>query len=161
MKGKRRSIADDLKKAGAGYLLKKGFSSHFEVGLCSWGKLRADVLAFNYKLQFILLEIKSCLADFRTDTKWEKYSDFANKVYFVMTKTTAAGLKDQEITRLKKAGFGLLVLQDSGFLKVEVNARLNKMQGKIKKEILVRIAWRCGTNRSNSRRTKVFINEIK
>ena len=47
------------------YLSKMGFSCHYEVGLNRWGKLRADVLAFNYKRRLIVVEVKSSLADYK------------------------------------------------------------------------------------------------
>ena len=45
----RRFVTDALKRASFGYLLKLGYSCHSELGVCSWGKLRADIIAVNLK----------------------------------------------------------------------------------------------------------------
>lgn len=156
----RKEVANALKKAGAGYLLKKGYSSHFEVGLCKRGRLKADVLAFNYRLNFIILEVKSCIADFRGDKKWKNYLTYSHKMYFVMIKDTFDRLRKEELEELKDAGCGVLVLcETSGLLRARVKASSRKVEGKAKRNIIVRVAWRCGTNRSNTRLKRTFLNE--
>jgi len=45
---------------------------------------RADVLAQDGKGRFTIVEIKSGLADFRADTKWEDYRDHCDRLYFAV-----------------------------------------------------------------------------
>lgn len=51
--------------------------------------LRIDVLEINKRKNFLVgYEIKSCIQDFRTDKKWQKYLDLINQLYFVFDKET-------------------------------------------------------------------------
>ena len=45
---------------------------------------RADVLGQDSKGRFVIVEIKSGLADFRADTKWEDYRDHCDRLYFAV-----------------------------------------------------------------------------
>jgi hypothetical protein len=45
---------------------------------------RADLLALRPDGQFMCVEVKSCAADFLTDTKWHEYRDFADALYFAV-----------------------------------------------------------------------------
>ena len=50
----RRITADLLKEACIYYLLKRGYSCFTELGLNSWGKLRADVIGLNLRAELVL-----------------------------------------------------------------------------------------------------------
>lgn len=45
---------------------------------------RADVLGRDGKGRFTIVEIKSGLADFRADSKWEDYRDHCDRLYFAV-----------------------------------------------------------------------------
>jgi hypothetical protein len=45
---------------------------------------RADVLAINPKGAIWIVEIKSCIADFRTDQKWPEYRDYCDGLLFAV-----------------------------------------------------------------------------
>ena len=47
---------------------------------------RADILALGTKGELVIVEIKSSIADFRADTKWLHYRDFADRLYFAVAK---------------------------------------------------------------------------
>ena len=61
-----------------------------EMGLCPLIEVplgtgrRADVLAQDGKGRFVIVEIKSGLADFRADTKWEDYRSHCDRLYFAV-----------------------------------------------------------------------------
>lgn len=157
-RSRNTSTADGLKKAVAGYLLKRGFSSHYEVGLCERGRLRADVLSVNYGPDIVVVEIKSGMRDFKTDKKYHQYLEFCNRMFFAFDQDTYKALSSEDLSKLKSYGIGLLVLQDSGFIKLKHRAEHRELSKKICRKILVRLAWRTGINRANSRRTKVFLD---
>ena len=46
---------------------------------------RADVLGQDGKGRFTIVEIKSGLADFRADGKWEDYRDHCDRLYFAVS----------------------------------------------------------------------------
>jgi hypothetical protein len=45
---------------------------------------RADILCLGKAGDFIIIEIKSSVADFRADRKWMTYRDFADRLYFAV-----------------------------------------------------------------------------
>lgn len=45
---------------------------------------RADIVALSAKADLWILEVKSCLADFRSDAKWTNYADYCDRLYFAV-----------------------------------------------------------------------------
>lgn len=156
--GTRKEIADILKQAATSYLLKKGFSCFHELGLNSWGKKRGDVVALNLRAEIVIIEVKSSVSDYATDSKWKFYLEFSNKMYFAFTHAVHEKLRDRLKADLKGTGVGVLVLDPStGYLQSKMSAKRRRMSGKTKKNLVVRMAWRQGTSKRNSRRKRHFI----
>lgn len=150
--GSRRTVADTLKLAAHSYLAHKGFSCHSEVGLNSWGKLRADVLAVNLKSHLTLVEIKSSVADYQTDSKWRQYMLYSNKMFFAFSEPVFEKLRDRLKVDLKGTGVGVLILcQKTGYLKSAMSCKHRLMKKNIKSKLIVRMAWRGGTSKRTSR----------
>lgn len=84
----RKQTADSLKLGVARYYAKKGWGVNFELGVSARGQLRADVFCMSFKGYIVIIEVKSCLADFRTDSKWEGYLPFCNQFYFAFDTLT-------------------------------------------------------------------------
>lgn len=153
MKNRAKLIRREVVK----YLTAKGFSCQYEVGLNKWGKLRADVLAFNYKREMVVVEVKSGWADYSSDKKWKNYLDLSNKMYFAVD--SEFPLKPEFLAELKEHGVGLLVVNitddnkkyRSGSVRCKVNSKRRPMCGKAKRDIIVRIAYRQGMLRTNHR----------
>lgn len=59
-----------------------GFESLSEVVLAN-GR-RADVMALNAKGDIWIVEIKSSIADFRSDQKWPEYRDYCDRLLFAV-----------------------------------------------------------------------------
>lgn len=45
---------------------------------------RVDIMALGRRGELITIEIKSCLADFRADSKWEDYLDYCDRFFFAV-----------------------------------------------------------------------------
>lgn len=45
---------------------------------------RADVVGLSPSGDVLIVEIKSCLVDYRTDGKWHEYLDYCDKLYFAV-----------------------------------------------------------------------------
>jgi|SRR5579862_3030213 len=45
---------------------------------------RADVLALDNAGEIVIVEVKSCLEDFRSDRKWGEYREFCDALYFAV-----------------------------------------------------------------------------
>ncbi len=46
---------------------------------------RADIVALSRTGNILIVEIKSCLNDFRTDQKWSGYREYCDELYFAVT----------------------------------------------------------------------------
>ena len=155
----RKDVAVALKEATTSYYLKKGFSCFEELGLTSWGKLRADVICLKLTGEIIISEVKSSTQDFNTDTKWENYLPYCNRMVFIFTYAVYEKLKDTDkVKAVKKLGVGILILDPAtGYLKSVAPARFKKMKKKAKRLLTIRMAWRCGISKRTNRRKRVYI----
>lgn len=45
---------------------------------------RADVVGLSASGDILIVEIKSCLTDYRTDGKWHEYLDYCDRLYFAV-----------------------------------------------------------------------------
>lgn len=48
---------------------------------------RADILSVSAKGEIWIVEIKSCRADFESDTKWHEYRPFCDRFFFAVAET--------------------------------------------------------------------------
>lgn len=107
------------------------------------GKLRADVMAVNRRGELILIEVKSGQADLKADSKFHKYQPYCNKAYLMVTAEHWSTHEEYIRSRVPK-GMGLIVC-DGQYLKFIKGATHNKMEGAVKKDIVLRMAWRAAT----------------
>jgi len=91
-----------------------------------------------------ITEVKSGVADFRSDSKWSKYLEYAESFYFAFDRPTYEKLKS-EVPK----GVGVLVVDEivsatRTRLKVSVVQRTKSriVDEDIKRELLIRIAFR-------------------
>ncbi len=73
---------------------------------------RADVLALSQSGEFIIVEIKSSIADFRADRKWGFYRDYADRLYFCVANDFPAALIPEECGLIVADGFGAAIIRD-------------------------------------------------
>lgn len=134
-----------MKIAVARHLVKRGLAVNLEVGLETWGRRRADVLAMDFSGERItIVEIKSGVQDFRTDHKWKTYLSRCTQFYFCFTRDTWEKLKD-EVPTSKKVG--VFVLEEcSNYWHYNVRAirssRVREIDPEIAHEIALRLAFR-------------------
>lgn len=154
----RRTTADLLKEACISYLLKRGYSCFTELGLNSWGKLRADVIGMNLRADLVIFEVKSAVADYASDLKWRQYAQFSNRMYFVFTEDVFSKLKSRLADDLRGTGVGASVLcEQTGYLRIVMPAKKNKMVGSVKRTLVIRMAWRGGRSKRLERRKRIYI----
>ena len=60
-----------------------GLESLSEVVLANWR--RADVMAISASGDIWIVEIKSSIADFRSDQKWPDYRDYCDRLFFAVS----------------------------------------------------------------------------
>ena len=86
-----------------------GYASLVEFPLAS-GR-RADILALGKNGDLIIIEIKSSVADFRSDRKWTSYRDFADRLYFAVPNDFPALLIPEECGLIVADPFAAAVLR--------------------------------------------------
>lgn len=150
----RKEITEKLYEALTYYYVKKLYSVHPEFGIEKWGRRRLDALCLNYRGEMIGVEVKSCLADYRTDKKWRTYLPYTNKLYFLFPPSVIESRKFPEIkAEIKAEGAGILTLK-YGRVHALVGAKTREVDEKCKYQMLVKMAWRGGTTRREIKRAK-------
>ncbi len=72
---------------------------------------RADIMMLGRTGDFLIVEIKSSVADFRSDRKWTSYREFADRLYFAVPAAFPALLIPEECGLIVADSFGAAVLR--------------------------------------------------
>lgn len=156
----RKLITRALTSAAQSYWLHKGFSCFTEIGLSSWGRLRADFIALKLNGDVVICEVKSSRADYTTDKKWRQYLQHCHSMYFVLTEAVWASIKSRmEEDGVFDEGVGVMVLStDTGYLKCVRPCKRRSVDGPKHRSIVTRLAWRNGESKRTERRARQFID---
>lgn len=76
------SAADGITRGVLRLMIDLGFAPLTEFKLTS--NRRVDVAALDRAGRFVVVEVKSSLADFRADGKWQEYLDYCDFYYFAV-----------------------------------------------------------------------------
>ena len=60
----------------------------------------------------LIVEIKSCVADFRADRKWRDYAAHCDRLYFAISEATPAEIMPEEAGLIVADRFGAAILRD-------------------------------------------------
>ena len=94
---------------GAGRLLQAlGYAPLTEV--CLPNGRRADLMALGPRGEFVIVEVKSGLEDFRSDRKWGDYLDFCDAFYFAVAPEFPRDILPEGPGLMVADGFGGAVL---------------------------------------------------
>jgi hypothetical protein len=77
-----RAIASTITRGARRLISSLGFSSVCEMVLPN-GR-RADVVGLSSSGEIIILEVKSCLADYLADNKWGEYKPYCDRFFFAV-----------------------------------------------------------------------------
>jgi hypothetical protein len=80
--GRQSEVASELQRGVCRALRARGHSVVTE--LCLANGRRADVVALSGGGDILIIEIKSCLLDYRSDAKWQDYLDYCDRLYFAV-----------------------------------------------------------------------------
>ncbi len=114
---------------------KLGYASLAELTLAS-GR-RSDLISLSPKGEFVIVEIKSSIEDFRVDQKWPDYREYCDRFYFA----THAGVPTEIFPDL--AG---LIIADNYGAEIMREAVDHKLSAARRKSLMLRFA-RAATNR--------------
>jgi hypothetical protein len=150
----RLDTANALKLAGALHFAKKGYAVNQELGLKKKGRLRADLFCLSFKKKSAIVEVKSCWADFKSDTKWQGYLEYANQFFFLATKSVAEKIKNQV-----PSGVGVLYLcPTSGHVKSMSPAKNREICPKLLDSLLIRCVFRgAAYTKKTSKRKRIYL----
>jgi hypothetical protein len=73
---------------------------------------RADVLALGKSGEFLIVEIKCSIADFRADRKWPTYRDYSDRLYFAVPDDFPTSFIPEECGLMVADSFGAVLLRD-------------------------------------------------
>lgn len=74
---------------------------------------RVDLIAIDRKGAFTAIEVKSSVADFRSDNKWHEYLDFCDRFYFAVPLDFPTDLLPAECGLMVADGYGSEILRES------------------------------------------------
>jgi hypothetical protein len=92
---------------------------------------RADVMALAPDGTLTIVEIKSCVADFRADQKWPDYEEFCDHFYFAVPETMPLDILPDDRGLILADSFGAAILRD---------ARRHALAGARRKAVTLRFA---------------------
>jgi hypothetical protein len=106
----QRDIAKDLARGTARALAQLGYASLLEVPLAN-GR-RADLMALGRDGVLLIVEVKSSVADFRSDRKWPDYREFCDRLAFAVPAEFPRELIPEDCGLIVADPFGALILRD-------------------------------------------------
>jgi hypothetical protein len=108
--GRQSVPAGDIARGAMRLMRSLGLACVPEVPLAS-GR-RADLVAFCPKGRIWILEIKSCLADYQADRKWESYRAHCDRLYFAVDERFPLDIIPEEAGLILADRYGAQVLRE-------------------------------------------------
>jgi hypothetical protein len=103
-------LAKELARGAARCLLQLGYATLAEAPLAN-GR-RADLLALGSDGVLLIVEVKSSVADFRSDRKWADYRDYCDRLSFAVPADFPKALIPDDCGLIVADPFGALVLRE-------------------------------------------------
>jgi hypothetical protein len=107
--GRQSPVAARLQRGVRRLLASLGQVSVTELTLAS-GR-RADVVALAPDGEITIVEIKSCLADFRADGKWRDYHAYCDRFFFAVGEDFPVEVLPEEVGLVMADGYGAAILR--------------------------------------------------
>lgn len=108
--GRQSPTAAAIQRGCARLLAQMNFTPVTELTLAS-GR-RADIIALGPKGDMIIVEIKSSLADYQADSKWEDYLEFCDRFYFAVTSDFPLNVLPDDVGYIIADKFGAEILRE-------------------------------------------------
>lgn len=110
----------DGRQSPAALAIQRGVRRLFAgLGACSLAEVtlasgrRADVMALHPDGGITIVEIKSCLADFRADRKWETYRDYCDRLFFAVDADFPCEILPDGVGLIAADRFGAAMVRDA------------------------------------------------
>lgn len=109
--GRLSPAAADIARGTMRLLAALSFAPVLELTLAS-GR-RADIGAIGPKGELWIVEIKSCLNDYRSDTKWHEYYEYCDRLYFAVDSSFPVEILPADAGVIVADRFGAAVMRDA------------------------------------------------
>lgn len=109
--GRQSDIAAGIARGTMRMLAQLSFAPVMELALAN--NRRADIAAVGAKGEIWIIEIKSCLADYRADGKWPDYSDFCDRFFFAVDADFPSDVIPEDSGLIIADRFGAEIVRDS------------------------------------------------
>lgn len=119
--GRQSPTALAVQRGVSRFLRRAGFAVLPEFTLAS-GR-RADIIALNQAGAIWIVEIKSSVADFRSDSKWQEYRDYCDRLYFAIPPAMDPGIIPQSAGLMIADGWGAEILRETEAMAVNAARR--------------------------------------
>lgn len=146
--GRQSAAAAAIARGTSRMLWARGLTALPELTLAS-GR-RADLVAVSIKGEVWIVEIKSCLADFRSDGKWPEYREFCDRLLFAVDRAFPIEILPEDT--------GLIIADRYGAELVR-EAPLHALSAARRKAVMLRCA-RVGASRLQAAADPEFALEI-
>lgn len=101
---------------------------------------RADVVALSPAGDLTIVEIKSCLEDFRTDAKWPEYRDYSDRLLFAVGPSFPRDILPPDAGLIVADRYGGEVLREAPLTRL-TGARRKVMMLRFARSAAFRLAW--------------------
>ncbi|NNU16090.1 MmcB family DNA repair protein [Parvularcula sp. ZS-1/3] len=125
----RPEVTEAVTRGTARLLVDMGYAPIFELSLPN-GR-RADIAAVSKKGEILMVEVKSCRADFEVDKKWPEYREYCDLFYFAVPEDFPVELLPEDEALIIADGFGGAIVRPSEKI---------TLAGARRKQTLIRIA---------------------
>ena len=116
-------------RGASSLLVDMGFAPFTELTLPN-GR-RADIVGLSDKGEIVMVEVKSCRADFDVDNKWPEYKDYCDQFFFAVNEDFDTDLLPNDEGLIIADGFGGAIIRD---------AVSSPLAGSRRKTVLIRLA---------------------
>lgn len=127
--GRQSEIAAGIARGTMRMLAQHGFAPVMELVLAN--NRRADIAAIGTKGEIWIIEIKSCLADYRADGKWPDYSDYCDRFFFAVDADFPSDVIPDDTGLILADRFAAEIVRDS---------REDRLSGARRKAVTLRFA---------------------
>lgn len=84
---------------------------------------RVDIIAMDGGGETLIVEVKSCVADFRADRKWTEYLPYCDLFYFAVPEAFPRDLLPADCGLMVADGYGAAILRPAPRLAMNANRR--------------------------------------
>jgi hypothetical protein len=109
--GRQSEAAADISRGTMRMLQSLAFAPVMELTLANYR--RADIAAIGPKGEIWIIEVKSCLADYRADGKWPDYSDYCDRFFFAVDADFPAEIIPDDTGLILADRYGAEIVRDS------------------------------------------------